>query len=318
MAARRRRDRQRAGLVDVGVEHVTAKVTGTRTEQCESTVEDRLPDGSQPDQVPCLKVLATVTSGSQPGTDIEVWATATLTASDVPEGTRIVVEHYPAADGSPETWAWSDFAAGSPSPRSRWRSCWSPPWSPGGVACARSSAWPSRSRCSGQYVLPGLITGENAVVLALCGSAVIMAVVLYLAHGFSVRTSTALLGTLTGLLLVAAIGTLGADAAHLTGATTEEDYRLAALLGDDGAAALRGVFLCGVVLAGLGRAQRRDHHAGLGGLGAARRRRRGDPGAACSPSAMRIGRDHIASTVYTIAFAYAGAALPLLMIVCRS
>ena len=31
-----------------------------------------------------------------------------------------------------------------------------------------------------QYVLPGLIAGEDAVVLALCGSAVIMAVVLYL------------------------------------------------------------------------------------------------------------------------------------------
>jgi uncharacterized membrane protein len=30
---------------------------------------------------------------------------------------------------------------------------------------------------------------------------------------------------------------------------------------------------------------------------------------------MRIGRDHIASTVYTIAFAYVGAALPLLMAV---
>jgi uncharacterized membrane protein len=31
--------------------------------------------------------------------------------------------------------------------------------------------------------------------------------------------------------------------------------------------------------------------------------------------AMRIGRDHIASTVYTIAFAYVGAALALLMMV---
>ncbi len=30
--------------------------------------------------------------------------------------------------------------------------------------------------------------------------------------------------------------------------------------------------------------------------------------------AMRIGRDHIASTVYTIAFAYVGAALPLLLV----
>ena len=29
---------------------------------------------------------------------------------------------------------------------------------------------------------------------------------------------------------------------------------------------------------------------------------------------MRIGRDHIASTVYTIAFAYAGAALPIMIL----
>ncbi|MEQ7128265.1 iron chelate uptake ABC transporter family permease subunit [Actinopolymorpha sp. B11F2] len=31
--------------------------------------------------------------------------------------------------------------------------------------------------------------------------------------------------------------------------------------------------------------------------------------------AMRIGHDHIASTVYTIAFAYAGAALPFLLLI---
>jgi uncharacterized membrane protein len=31
--------------------------------------------------------------------------------------------------------------------------------------------------------------------------------------------------------------------------------------------------------------------------------------------AMRIGRDHIASTVYTIAFAMAGAALPVLLLI---
>jgi uncharacterized membrane protein len=33
---------------------------------------------------------------------------------------------------------------------------------------------------------------------------------------------------------------------------------------------------------------------------------------------MRIGRDHIASTVYTVAFAYLGAALPLVMLVAMS
>jgi uncharacterized membrane protein len=33
---------------------------------------------------------------------------------------------------------------------------------------------------------------------------------------------------------------------------------------------------------------------------------------------MRIGRDHIASTVYTVAFAYLGAALPLMLLVAMS
>lgn len=32
-------------------------------------------------------------------------------------------------------------------------------------------------------------------------------------------------------------------------------------------------------------------------------------------SGMRIGRDHIASTIYTIVFAYAGAALPVLLLI---
>ena len=304
---------QRLGLVDVEVQYVTAQVTGTRTEQCESTVEDRLPDGSQPDQVPGLKVLARVTSGEQAGTDIEVWATATLTAADVPAGTRIVVQHYPAADGAPEAWAWSDFARAVPLATlalafvlvtalvAGWRGLRAIV----GLGIAFVVLW--------TYVLPGLIAGENAVVLALGASAVIMAVVLYLAHGVSLRTSTALLGTLTGLLLVGALGTLGAHAAHLTGATSEEDYRLAALLGDNGAAALRGVFLCGVVLAGLGvlndvtitqasavwELRAVDAHATWRGL---------------FTGAMRIGRDHIASTIYTIAFAYAGASLPVLLL----
>ncbi|KQY25695.1 YibE/F family protein [Cellulomonas sp. Root485] len=304
---------QRAGLVDVGVEHVTATVTGTRTEQCESTVEDRLPDGSQPDQVPCLQVLATVTSGAQSGSDIEVWATATLTAADVPAGTRIVVQHYPAADGAPEAWAWSDFARGVPLATlalafvlitalvAGWRGVRAIV----GLVLAFVVLW--------QYVLPGLIAGEDAVVLALCGSAVIMAVVLYLAHGFSLRTSTALLGTLTGLLLVGALGALGADAAHLTGATTEEDYRLAALLGDNGAAALRGVFLCGVVLAGLGVL----NDVTITQASAVWELRAVDPRATWRglfTGGMRIGRDHIASTIYTIAFAYAGASLPVLLL----
>lgn len=45
--------------------------------------------------------------------------------------------------------------------------------------------------------------------------------------------------------------------------------------------------------------------------------RESDPGASrrtLFSRGMRIGRDHIASTVYTMAFAYAGAALPVMLL----
>ncbi|WP_448630040.1 YibE/F family protein [Cellulomonas soli] len=95
------------------------------------------------------------------------------------------------------------------------------------------------------YVLPGLVAGENAVALALCGSAVIVLVVLYLTHGVSLRTTTALVGTLAGLALVAALGAFGAHAARLNPVTTEDTYRLAQLLGADGPQILRGCSCAG-------------------------------------------------------------------------
>lgn len=304
---------QAAGLGDDGVTYVAATVTGTREEQCDATIEDRLPDGTVPDTVACLQVLATVTSGPQEGADIEIWATATTTPADVPAGTRIIVEHYPAAEGSPETWAWSDYARTVPLATfalafvllvaliARWRGLLAIL----GLVIAFVVIW--------LYILPGLIAGEDAMVLALCGSAVIMTVVLYLAHGFSLRTSTALLGTLTGLLLIGALGALGAHAAHLSGVASEDDFRLASLLGDNGAAALRGVFLCGVVLAGLGVL----NDVTVTQASAVWELRRADPTVSWRglfDGGMRIGRDHIASTIYTIAFAYAGASLPVLLL----
>ena len=307
------RDPGTSGVVDSGVQHVTAKVTGTRTERCSSTIEDVLPDGTLPDQVDCLRVLATVVTGPLAGTDIEVWATASLTQAEVPAGTRIVVEHYPDSDGSGETWAWYDFARGIPLGAlalafalvtalvAGWRGLRAIV----GLAVAAVVLW--------LYVLPGLVAGEHAVLLALCGSAVIMTAVLYLTHGLSTRTTVALLGTLVGLLLVAGLGALGAHAAHLQGVTSEDSYRLAALLGPDGAAILRGVFLCGVVLAGLGVL----NDVTITQASAVWELHAADPSAPWGrlfAQGMRIGRDHIASTIYTLAFAYAGASLPVLLL----
>jgi uncharacterized membrane protein len=161
------------------------------------------------------------------------------------------------------------------------------------------------------FVLPALVEGRPALPVALAGSAAITFGVLYFAHGFSARTSTALLGTLFGLAAIAVLADWGTGAAYLTGTGDENTYQL---INGAGRLSVSGMITCGLVISGLGvlndvtvtqssavwELHELAPHTSFRGLFAA---------------AMRIGRDHIASTVYTIAFAYAGAALPVLILV---
>lgn len=302
-----------AGLVDVDVHYYGATVTDSVADMCAGTQENVQADGTVPDQVPCQRVQARVTEGPAAGRVIAVYPTFGVASRDVAPGAGIVVEHYPAADGYDETWAFSSVERTVPLATltlafllvtaivAGWRGVRALI----GLVVAMVLLW--------VYVLPGLIAGENALVLTLSASIAIMTVVGYLTHGLSLRTSTALLGTFFGLVMVAALGAFGAWAAKLNPVSGEEDYRLAGLLGDHGLATLRGVFLAGVVLAGLGVL----NDVTITQVSAIWELRAADPGATWQQlfaGGMRIGRDHVASTIYTIAFAYVGASVPILLL----
>lgn len=164
------------------------------------------------------------------------------------------------------------------------------------------------------FMVPALIEGGNPVVVGLTGATAIMFVALYFAHGLNAKTSTALLGTLFGLGVTAALALWLTDAAALTGANDESSMTLATVAPQ---ISLPGLLICGVLVGGMGVLNdvTITQSATVWEL------------AETSPKAsakelffrgMRIGRDHIASTVYTIAFAYAGAALPILAIAAMS
>ncbi|MBD7918944.1 YibE/F family protein [Cellulomonas sp. Sa3CUA2] len=297
------------GLVDAGVTYVGAQVVDSRMQSCDGTIEDVLQDGTVPQSVDCLQVTAR-TSG---GREVAVYATGGTTASDVPPGARVLLEHYPAATGDPEVWAWHDVDR-------------TLPLGTFALAFALVTTLVAGLRglralvglalaflVLGAYVLPALVAGQDGLAVALAGSTAIVVVVLYLAHGVSLRTTTALVGTLLGLAMVTGLGLLGAHAARLQPVTSEDTFALARALGADGVGVLRGVFLCGVVLAGIGVL----NDVTITQASAVWELRAADPSASwqtLTARGMRIGRDHIASTVYTIAFAYAGASLPLLLL----
>ena len=160
------------------------------------------------------------------------------------------------------------------------------------------------------FILPNLVADRSPTLVSLVGSAAIMFVVLYLAHGLSARTTTALVGTLFGLATVALLGSVAVATARLTGLTGEETRTLNNF---DPALDFSGLVLAGIVVAGLGVL----NDVTITQASALWQLHEVSPGMTWRElfdRGMAVGRDHIASTVYTIVFAYAGAALPLLLL----
>lgn len=164
------------------------------------------------------------------------------------------------------------------------------------------------------YVFPALLHGVSPLGVALTGSAVIAFTTLYLAHGVNARTTVALLGTMASLLLTAALATLFAGLAELSGLASEESSTLLTFAPD---LDFRGLLLAAVIIGTLGvlddvtitqvsavwELHRTDRTRGARDLYGA---------------GIRIGRDHIASTVNTLVLAYSAAALPLLLLFTQS
>nr|WP_155909345.1 MULTISPECIES: YibE/F family protein [unclassified Mycolicibacterium] len=158
------------------------------------------------------------------------------------------------------------------------------------------------------FLLPALRDGGPAIPVALVASAAILYAVIYLAHGVSLRTSAALLGTLSSLLLSALLSWGAIELAHLTGLSEDQNNEIAAYMGT---VSITGLLLAGFIIGSLGvlndvTVTQASTAFELAEHGASRR--------AIFTGAMRVGRDHIASTVYTLVLAYAGSALPLLML----
>ena len=161
------------------------------------------------------------------------------------------------------------------------------------------------------FMIPALVMGRDPLLIGVVTSLAIMFLVLYLTHGVNMRTTTALVGTIFGILVCAGLGMWAATWSHFTGVSGEDDLLLGAIAPQMHMSVL---VTCAIVVAGLGvlndvtitQASAVWELADIWEGKLDRRR--------LFTSAMRIGRDHIASTIYTTAFAAAGAALPVLVL----
>ncbi|GHF69815.1 membrane protein [Streptomyces thermodiastaticus] len=160
------------------------------------------------------------------------------------------------------------------------------------------------------FILPAILQGSNPLVVAVVGSSAIMLLALYLCHGLSARTSVAVLGTLVSLVLTGALGSLFIGWAALTGNTDDNTGLIHGLYPSID---MSGLLLAGIIIGSLGVLddvtvtqtsavwELHEANPSMGWRGLYR-------------AGIRIGRDHIASVVNTLVLAYAGAALPLLLL----
>ena len=162
-----------------------------------------------------------------------------------------------------------------------------------------------------RFIIPGIVDGKDPVTISVIGSVVIMASSLYLSHGISRKTTTALAGTAIALALTAVLATITISMAKLSGLSDDESATLNIIT--KGGINAEGLLLAGMIIGALGVLD--DvcvaQASAVFELNAANRAYKGW---VLFDRAMNIGRDHIASTVNTLFLAYAGAALPLLII----
>jgi uncharacterized membrane protein len=258
----------------------------------------------------CAIAVLVVGEGQGESDYVQVELPPEVVAMDVEVGDELVLNRDPGIDGGGPTYQFQDFARGTPIVV---------------LALAFVLVVGLVARLRGllailglgfaflvllTFMLPALLAGGSPMWVTLVGSSAIMFVVLYLAHGFSARTTTALIGTLAGLALTAVLGSIAVAAARLTGFANENTLQLQQY---DPTLNFTGLVLAGIVVAGLGvlndvtitqASAVWQLHEVSPETGWRELFRRG----------MAIGRDHIASTIYTIVFAYAGAALPLLLL----
>lgn len=162
-----------------------------------------------------------------------------------------------------------------------------------------------------RFVLPAILDGQNPLLVAVVGSAAIAFLAIYVAHGFGPLTTVALLGTLGALLVTVAAAEVFVNLADFSGFASEEAIFLN--VAQRGTINLNGLLLGGIVIGALGAIDDMT----VTQASVVSELRQADPYMSrvrLFAASMRVGRDHVASTVNTLALAYAGAAMPLLIL----
>lgn len=161
-----------------------------------------------------------------------------------------------------------------------------------------------------KFIVPQILAGRDPVLVSIAGAIAIMITTIFLAHGFSKKTTVAVVSTAISLILTGAFALIFVKLTHLSGLGDEAAYSLQ--LGPQ-AINLQGLLLGGIIIGALGVLDdvTTTQSAAVFEI------KKTDPRLSFSrlfTKAYSVGREHISSLVNTLVLAYAGASLGLFVV----
>jgi uncharacterized membrane protein len=162
-----------------------------------------------------------------------------------------------------------------------------------------------------QIIVPNIVSGVDTFTVILGGIILIAVVTLYLAHGINQRTTVALVSTLITLGFSVVCSIIAVKMVGLSGGATEEAFYLQYNKTLENIN-LQGLFLGGVLIGTLGVLD--DITTAQTAVVAELKRANNSLSwKELYIRSLSVGREHIASLVNTLAFAYIGASFPVFL-----
>ncbi len=162
-----------------------------------------------------------------------------------------------------------------------------------------------------QLLIPQILLGADLFWLTGVVSLLIASTSLYLAHGFNRRTTISMIATVITILITLFIANWAVDFALLSGFGSDDAFHLKGN-GITSNLNLRGLLISGIVIGSLGILDDVTTAQAI----AIEEISKANPKMKFSElffSGMRIGQEHIISLINTLALAYVGTSMPLLL-----
>jgi uncharacterized membrane protein len=159
--------------------------------------------------------------------------------------------------------------------------------------------------------IPMIINGVNPILAGFLGAFLVLTFSIYFSHGFNSKSTVALISTLSGVAIICLLTLIFIEVTKLTGYGNEDALYLINQLQKD--LNMKGILFASIIVGGVGVMD----DVTVNQVSAMQEVYRANPNLTRDylfRSSMNIGRDHIASMVNTLFIAYAGASMPLVML----